>query len=172
MNEINEKVELGGKVKVWIGDPCYVIPDELWGSVCDKIFAGTDHEVNQTIRFELSELREAGVPEAMLDICEGWPLAFIQCGTMYGDGAYPSMSDFTYGVDAGCLAVVPGYLIGPDKLEKAEELGRFFEAQDYIALLTDGDKGIFTFYDANGPLEIIETGYEENGDCEEDEGDD
>jgi hypothetical protein len=161
-NEINEKIELGGKIRVWVGDPCYVIPDELWDEVCKQIFAGTNHEVNQVIKFEFRDLREAGVSDAMLDNCACRKLAFIQCGTMYGDGVYQSMSDYNYGVDAGCLAAVPDYLIDPSKIGEAERLGKFFDALDFIALLTDG-KGIFTFYDANGPLEIIETGYEETG---------
>jgi len=67
------------------------------------------------------------------------------------------MSGFDYGVDAGCLAIVPDYLIDPEKMEEAKRLGKFFDALDYIALLTDGN-GTFTFYDASGPLEIIETG--------------
>jgi len=156
-NEINEKIELCGKTRVWIGDPCYVIPDQLWNNVCDQIFAGTEREVNQIIGFDFGDLRKAKVTDAMLDNCAGRKCAFIQCGTMYGDGVYQSMSGFGYGVDAGCLAIVPDYLIDPEKMEKAEQLGKFFDASDYIALLTDG-KGMFTFYDAKGPLDIIETG--------------
>lgn len=156
-NEINEKIEHEGKIKVWIGDPCYVISDQIWDKVCEQIFAGTEREVNQIIGFDFGDLRRAGVSDAVLDNCAGRKCAFIQCGTMYGDGVYQSMSGFGYGVDAGCLAIVPDYLIDPEKMEKAERLGKFFEATDYIALLTDGN-GTFTFYDATGPLEIIETG--------------
>jgi hypothetical protein len=158
-NRIDEKIELGEKIRVWIGDPCYVIPDEMWKSVCDQIFAGTEREVNHVIKFEFRDLREAGVSGAMLDSCACRKLAFVQCGTDYGDGEYPSDSGFCYGVDAGCLAAVPDYLIDPKKMERAERLGKFFDAVDYIALRTDGN-GEFVFYDAMGILEIIETGDE------------
>ena len=36
--------------RVWIGDPCYVIPDELWDSVCDQTFEGRK-EVGFKIEF-------------------------------------------------------------------------------------------------------------------------
>jgi len=100
-NIIDERIELSGKIKVWIGDPCYVIANEIWNKVCKQIFTGTEHEVNQIIKFDFGDLRRAGVSDAVLDNCAGRVCAFIQCGTMYGDGLYQSMSGFDYGVDAG-----------------------------------------------------------------------
>lgn len=155
-NKINEKIELSGNVKVWVGDPCYVIPDTLWGKVCEQIFAGTNYEVNQIIGFDFGDLRRAGVPDKMLDNCAGRKCVFIQSGTMYGDGFFQGMTGFCYGVDAGCLAVVPEYLIDPEKLNESERLGKFFEVQEFVALQTDGN-GKFIFSDAKGTFEIIET---------------
>jgi len=139
MKVIDERIEFEGTKKVWIGDPCYVIADEFWHDVCNQIFAGTNDEVNHVITV-------GGKP-------------FIQCGTMYGDGVYTSMSGFEYGVDAGCLAVVPIDMIAPEKMGEAERLGKFFEAADYVALMTN-EKGIFSFFSNGDPLEIIETGDE------------
>jgi hypothetical protein len=154
--EINEKIELVGKERVWIGDPCYVISDKLWEEVCEQI-DGTEHEVNHIITFTFSDLTKAGVSKDMLDNCTSKKLQFIQSGTAYGDGRYLSNSGFQYGVDAGCLAVVPEYLIDPEKEEKAQRLGKFFDCVDFVSLRTDSE-GEFLFSDANGIVEIIDTG--------------
>jgi len=156
-NKIDEKIEIGGKIRVWIGDPCYVIPKELWDNVCNQIFAGTQREVNQIINFEYLDLYTAKVHYMVLENCARRKIAFIQCGTMYGDGVYQSASGFDYGVDAGCLAIVPDYLIEPEVMEEAERLGKFFDASECIGLRTGGE-GTFVFYDANGIIETIYTG--------------
>jgi hypothetical protein len=155
-NKVNEKIDLGGKVRVWIGDPCYVIPGKLWDNVCEQIFAGTEREVNHIIKFEHRDIYEANVSGDMLINCIKRKLEFIQCGTSWGDGVYTGTSGFDYGVDAGCLAAVPEYLIEPKDMSEAERLGKFFEASDIVGLETDGE-GNFVFYDAKGVFEIIET---------------
>jgi hypothetical protein len=132
----------------------------LWDEVCSQIFAGTERETNQIIKFEFSDLRRADVSNALLDNCACRKLCFIQCGTAYGDGEYCGTSGFHYGVDAGCLAAVPDYLIDPEKMKDTERLGKFFDFFDSIALHTDG-KGTFLFSDANRTIEIIDTGDEE-----------
>jgi hypothetical protein len=156
-NKIDEKFEFSEKTRVWIGDPCYVISDQLWHEVCNQIFAGTNREVNHLIKFEFRDLRKAGVSDEMLDKCAGLKLAFIQCGTEYGDGTFDSDSGFKYGVDAGCLGAVPEYMVDPEKREQSERLGKFFEVSDFIRLCTDGE-GKFMFSDAKGTFEIIDTG--------------
>jgi hypothetical protein len=155
--EINERIEFEGKTRIWIGDPCYVIPDELWDCACKQIYAGTEHEVNHIIHFKYDYLKEAGVSEAMLVSCLSQKLAFIQCGTMYGDGRYYGFGSSTYPVDAGCLAAVPEYLIDPNKIDSANRRGTFFENVDCIALRTDGN-GQFIFSTDEKVIEIIETG--------------
>jgi len=160
MNKIDERIELGGKFRVWIGDPCYVIPDILWDSVCEQIYAGTNQEKNQIIKFEPNDLRKPELLQEMVNNCSCKVLEFIQCGTMYGDGVFVGVKGFGYGVDAGCLAIVPDYLIDPEKRKDAERLGQYFEAQGFIGLRTEGE-GELVFYDENGSLEIINT-----GDCE------
>jgi hypothetical protein len=150
--KINEKIEFEGKTRIWIGDPCYVIPDELWDCVCKQIYVGTEHEVNHIIQFELSDLSDV-----MRVNCAGKKLAFIQCGTMYGDGRYYGFGSSTYPVDAGCLAAVPEYLIDHEKIDSANRRGTFFENVGCIALRTDGN-GQFVFSTAEKVIEIIETG--------------
>jgi len=140
-NKINETIKTNTK-KVWIGDPCYVLQDELWDDVCDQIFKGgkeTGHVI--TVNYK------------------GNDLSFIQCGTAYGDGCFSSQTGFEYGVDAGILAIVPEELIHDD-YNLDDSLGKLFEIEtDNISLQTDG-KGTFVFFDGTKVIETIWTGGE------------
>jgi hypothetical protein len=143
-NKINETIKTNSK-KVWIGDPCYVIQDELWDDVCAQIFKDSEKEVGHVITVNYN----------------GNELSFIQCGTAYGDGCFNSQTGFEYGVDAGCLAIVPEELIHED-CNLDDSLGQYFEIETAnISLQTDG-KGTFTFYDGTKVLEIIWTAGEED----------
>jgi len=142
-NKINETIKTDTK-RVWIGDPCYVIQDELWGDVCDQVFKG-NNEVGHIITVNYN----------------GKDLSFIQCGTLYGDGCYPSSSGFEYGVDAGCLAIVSEELVDRDSVLD-NKLGKYFDIESgSISLQTDGN-GTFVFRDGEKVIEIIWTG-DENG---------
>jgi len=141
-NEINETIKTNTK-KVWIGDPCYVIQDKLWDDVCEQIFKGGQKEVGFVITLNY----------------KGNELSFIQCGTAYGDGCFDSQSGFEYGVDAGCLAIVPEELV--DEENNIDDLGKIFEIEtDNISLKTDG-KGTFYFYDGTKLIETIWTAADE-----------
>lgn len=107
---------------VWIGDPCYVIPDELWDDVCDQ--------GDGVIEFDFYELQDIGyLPPSFMGACQRAGvdnLKFILYGTAYGDGDYNSKSGFQYGVDSGCLGIIPEHLIDPEKLSDASKHGKFF----------------------------------------------
>jgi len=142
-NKINETIKTNTK-KVWIGDPCYVIQDELWDDVCAQIYKGGHKEVGHVITVNYN----------------GNELSFIQCGTAYGDGCFSSQTGFEYGVDAGCLAIVPEELIHKD-YNLDDSLGKMFEIEtDNISLLTDG-KGAFHFFDGTKLIETIWTAADE-----------
>jgi len=151
-NKINETIKTNTK-RVWIGDPCYVIQDELWDDVCYQIFKGGHKETGFVITVKYN----------------GQELSFIMCGTAYGDGVFNSQSGFEYSVDCGSLGIVPEELIHKDKLEENEiycgtdsELGKMFEIEnDNISLQTDG-KGTFIFSDGDKVIEKIWTGGKEN----------
>lgn len=64
----------------YVGDPCYVFSSDEWDKVWDCFGDGLD-EVNGK---------------------DVWSMH-----TMYGDGAYRGNDHKTYGVDSGCLGVVP-----------------------------------------------------------------
>jgi hypothetical protein len=143
-NKINETIKTESK-RVWIGDPCYVIQDELWDDVRAQIFKNGNKEVGHVITVNY----------------EGKDLSFIQCGTFYGDDCYPSNSGFEYGVDAGCLAIVPEELIHHDS-NHDDELGKYFDIESgSISLQTDG-KGTFVFSDGEKVIETIWTNGEED----------
>ena len=130
--------------KVWIGDPCYVLQDELWDDICEQIYKN-GKETGHIITVEY----------------KGRKLSFLQCGTAYGDGCFPSQTGFEYGVDAGCLAIIPEELVHEDR-DLDETLGNYFEIESgSISLQTDG-KGEFTFKDGEKVIETIWTGGEED----------
>ena len=150
--------------RVWIGDPCYVIPDELWDSVCDQTFKG-EREVGFKIEFTFEQLSEENLPHEFIQNCQGKnasELVFLQCGTAYGDGVFDSNSGFEYDVDSGCLAIIPDYLVDS---QKDTDLGHWFEItrpgekSNKIALVTDG-AGEFRFYISDDIIETIFTGDE------------
>jgi len=141
-NKINETIKTNTK-RVWIGDPCYVIQDELWDDVCKQIYKNGNKEVGHVITVNYN----------------GKDLSFIQCGTAYGDGCFNSQSGFEYGVDSGCLAILPEELIHED-YNLDDTLGFLFEIEtDNISLQTDG-KGTFIFKDGLKVIETIWTGGE------------
>ena len=150
-NKINETIKTNTK-RVWIGDPCYVIQDELWDDVCYQIFKGGHKEVGFVITVKYN----------------GQELSFIMCGTAYGDGCFNSQSGFEYGVDCGSLGIIPEELIHKGKHSMDDlysgtdsELGQFFEIEnDNISLQTDG-KGTFNFFDGSKLIETIWTAGDE-----------
>ena len=68
----------------WVGDPCYVLPDEVYFGIWDKQYKFNDGTID----------------------C-GNGLSFQVHGTAWGDGEYKGSNGFVYGVDAGVLAIVP-----------------------------------------------------------------
>jgi hypothetical protein len=135
-NKIKETIETDTK-RVWIGDPCYILQDELWDDACNQIFKSGKEAVHVITVND-----------------KGKKFSFVQCGTFYGDGCYPSQTGFEYGVDAGCLAIVPEELIHKDD-NHDETLGQLFEIESgSISLQTDG-KGTFIFSDGEKVIETI-----------------
>ena len=73
--------------KFWVGDPCYVLSDDVYYGIWDDKY-----------NFE----------DGIIDCGNG--LSFLVHGTAYGDGCYPG-NGFNYGVDSGTLAVIPMELV-------------------------------------------------------------
>lgn len=86
--------------KYWIGDPCYIYPDNCWGEFCDNLY--TDNVDNCPF------ITKEGI--------------FVN-GTEYGDDCYLILKNNRQigelGVDAGLLALVP--------LTLAETFDKYYE---------------------------------------------
>lgn len=90
--QLNEET-VGEKItspsgKFWIGDPCYVLSDDIYYGIWDDKY-----------NFE----------DGIIDCGNG--LSFLVHGTAYGDGSYQGTNGAEYGVDSGTLAVIPMDLV-------------------------------------------------------------
>ena len=155
-NKIKVSIKSDHIKKVWIGDPCYVISDSLWDSVCEQSFTDGE-ETGFKIAFTRKQIEDA---EILLPPDDA-PLQYLQCHTMYGDDIYSSSKGHSYGVDSGSLGVVPDYLIPMENQESAERLGEYFSVDGEITLETDGE-GTFYFTSNGKTVETIWTGYTED----------
>ena len=72
--------------RYWVGDLCYIMPDEAWREVCR--FMGNGSEPIEGV-FRLGE-HEGAI-----------------FGTAYGDGVYKDQLRNKYGVDSGTLGIFP-----------------------------------------------------------------
>lgn len=131
----------------YFGDPCYALKDELydkwldWGRKNEKKTGHYDNDGKFVFKKQ--------------DI-------MIVDSTAYGDGCYGGIKT-SYGVDAGCLAVIP--LEFCDKLKKFSRLGyvnRKFKGS--VTLETDGKDGSFHLYNPlmDSTIEYVETGDEDD----------
>ena len=149
--------------RVWIGDPCYVFPKQLWDKFCEKVFT-KEEETGFKLNFSFEDFIEAGVNAKTISKIRKMDLedlVILQCGTAYGDGTFSSNSGFEYGVDAGCLAIIPDYMVSEEAIESGDDirLGKYFDLKSpgVISLITDGE-GEFRFGDENSTIEMIFTG--------------
>ena len=135
----------------YFGDPCYALREDLYR---EWINWGNEREKKEGRWCNDGKF-----------VFEGKEIMLVD-STAYGDGGYPG-TRMTYGVDAGCLAVIP--------LEYCDEtkpsiddgwINRKYSGT--VRLETDGDTGSFSLSDAKTgvTLESVETGEEEK---EEDE---
>ena len=76
-------------------DPCYVMRDDAYGVLCDKMDFNT--------RAQIIEI-------------EGHQMALSN--TAWGDGTYDSNSSTSFSVDAGIIGAVPLALCCPEKLNE------------------------------------------------------
>lgn len=90
--QLNEET-VGEKItspsgKFWIGDPCYVLSDDVYYGVWDDKYNFEDGKIDVDDK-----------------------LSFLVHGTAYGDGSYQGTNGAEYGVDSGTLAVIPMDLV-------------------------------------------------------------
>lgn len=91
LNESSDYELTSPSGKFWIGDPCYVLSDDVYYGVWNDKYNFKDGKIDTDDT-----------------------LSFIVHGTAYGDGAYEGSNGFTYGVDSGTLAVIPIELVSKE----------------------------------------------------------
>ena len=124
----------------YFGDPCYALNDALYQLWLDW---GKENE-RKTGRYDNDgKFVNNGTDIIVVD------------STAYGDGCY-SGRQMSYGVDAGCLAVIP--LQFCDEQKDFRELGWVVNGSHKIRMITDGDDGSFSIYVDDIKQEYVETG--------------
>lgn len=149
---INETISC--KKGFYFGDPCYALDEKLY----DKWI-------------EWGEKREKSEGRWCNDgkfVFEGKEIMVVD-STAYGDGCYGGY-EMNYGVDAGCLAVIPLEFCDETKDSFADGgwINREFTGK--VRFVTE-DNGSFRLVDAKtgNILEEVETGYEEEEEEEDEE---
>jgi hypothetical protein len=107
----------------YIGDLCYVLTNEQWGTVCDLLqqmecdYDSEDVDTMQECEGYLEpDLFDWDRPD---DSQPFWIFS-----TAYGDGTYTDTDGRFYGVDSGTLGIIDvNYIEDTDKLKKTLEMG-------------------------------------------------
>lgn len=121
--------------KFYIGDPCYVLSDDVYYGIWDDKY-----------NFE----------DGIIDCGNG--LSFLVHGTAYGDGGYQGTNGAEYGVDSGTLAVIPMDLVA--KLDGVQ----FGSVETSKTAWLDYNNGTFDITLDNGSFSIITSEEEEEED--------
>ena len=147
--QLNEET-VGEKItspsgKFYVGDPCYVLSDDIYYGIWDDKY-----------NFE----------DGIIDCGNG--LSFLVHGTAYGDGSYQGTNGAEYGVDSGTLAIIPMDLVA--KLDGVQ----FGSVEASKTAWLDYNDGTFDITLDNGSFSIItsEEDEEEDGPWDPEEYDD
>ena len=115
--------------RCYVGDPCYVIPDETWPTFCNR-----------------------GPPKVgvfwLLDRTK-----YADFTTKYGDGLYESYgkTEQMFYVDSGSIACIPVDALPSDKVEKAKGHVIHFDKPFFVAY--DAENGTIIFDDLYIPTD-------------------
>jgi hypothetical protein len=126
----------------YIGDPCYVIPNDDWHDYCDAL-----HELGYP-----GDPHYPYNPEKAVFEYKG--MKCFSHSTAFGDGGYQGTDGVHYSVDSGTIGAVPASLaVGKRARKEAERLGSFktfdqpFEVGYNNGMFTIGDIKIETNWD-------------------------
>ena len=147
----------------WFGDPCYVVPDEMWVPFCDA-WQAYDKRHQDDEDFSPHYVAETHDEET--------GVGFYSWSTAYGDGTYPLFVDgkqvARLGVDAGTLSAVPMKLIKhwqeSGKIGDYNDLGHVVSS-DHLRGSIGTDGGDFHWGDISLPTG--DSIYEDEEECEE-----
>ena len=123
--------------KFYVGDPCYVLSDDVYYGIWDDKYDFKDGKI---------------------DVDD--TLSFLVHGTAYGDGSYQGSNGSEYGVDSGTLAIIPMDLVA--KLDGVQ----FGSVETSNTAWLDYNNGTFDITLDNGSFSIITSEDEEEEDDE------
>lgn len=155
-------VDMKNEKGVWFGDPCYVVPDHMWGSFCDAWQSfEKQHEENP----DNEQLPRCYVAETRVSNTR-----FFCWSTAYGDGSYKLFVDnkevASLGVDAGTLSAIPVELL--DQWRASGDIGDY----ERMGHVVDAEHCRGDIHCEGGDLfwgdVRLPTGYEEEEEEEED----
>lgn len=135
----------------YFGNPCYALKEDLYQ---EWINWGDEREKTEGRWCNDGKFVHEGKEIMLVD------------STAYGDGCYPG-NHTNYGVDAGCLAVIPLEFCDEDKNFR-DDSGWVCEEAHKVKLMTEAD-GSFTLIDEKTRLQLehVETGEEEEEESDE-----
>ena len=121
--------------RYFIGDPCYVIPDDLWDEFCElSLDKGTAGQGTGVLQFHGHMM--------------------LAADTAFGDGTYTDQGGVEYGVDAGMLAVVPEALGNQTDEGEMKRLGNVVEfPSQFIAAACGGKFNFGGIYIDTAPVD-------------------
>ena len=122
----------------WVGDPCYVLSDDIYDNIWGK---------------------EYNYQDGLIDCGNG--LSFEVHGTAYGDGCYEGSNGFMYCVDSGTIAVIPKELVVKEDGIDSGSLHKSTSGK------IEYDNGVFRIEFDNETLEIDTDPSDEGDDLEE-----
>ena len=138
--------------RYYIGDPCYVIPDDRWSAYCDKKYP----DKNKPPKVGVFWLPD-GTKYADFD-------------TKYGDGMYESFgkTQQMFYVDSGSIACIPVDALPSDKVEKAKGHVVHFDTSFHVAF--DPETGTIIYDDMHNDNLYIRTGWLDEDSSNESDG--
>lgn len=103
MNTIKEILPKGW---YWIGDPCYILKEELgfdWQDILEKTLYLGLYRDNEHMNTHHNYVPR----ESAKKVFQYKDITFGVSSTSYGDGCYYDQFGFGYSVDSGCIGAIP-----------------------------------------------------------------
>lgn len=161
---VNMKYTIKSKTKFYIGDPCYVLKDEIY----DNVWGGANYADGVHTDPETG-LQFAVVSTVIGDGC--YSARFLESAPMGARNNY-----YAFPVDAGAIAIIPVELCDVEKLAEAliegDEYGYVFNYDGEVSISRDGNTwndDIFIFVNWAGKTLEIEVQYTDTDLDEEDD---
>ena len=146
-NPQSQKIPAG---TYYVGDPCYIIPDELWDDYISEMFDDSGRSLGPIFCIQYKQFR-----------------TFV-FDTKFGDGQYPisinGVELNSFGVDAGCYSLIPEALVNEFNGKMSSGCKVTFNNEAHIDSYEDGDAFIVSsdtklFIDTSGSTEDDEDEY-------------